>query len=46
MTRFDRLQKDRKRVSFGVKASQEPFEKREGGFFRGLEGLKVGLEAL
>ena len=36
---------DRGGVSFGVKASQKPFEKR-GGVIRGLEGLQVGLEVL
>ena len=45
MRRFDWLQGDRGGVSFEVKASQKTFEKRGGGVIRGLEGLKVGLEA-
>ena len=35
MSRFDWLQGDRGEVSFGVKASQKPFEKRAQSGFRG-----------
>ena len=46
LRRFDWLQGDRGGVSFGVKASQKPFEKKGGGVVRGPEMLKVGLEVL
>ena len=45
MRSFGWYQGDRGDLSFEVKASQKPFEKR-GGVIRGLEGLKVGLEVL
>ena len=43
---FGWYQGDRGDLSFEVKASQKPFDKREGGLSRGLESLKVGLEVL
>ena len=42
---FDWYQGDRGGLSFEVKASQKPFEKR-GGVIRGPEGPKVVLEVL
>ena len=42
---FGWYQGDRGDLSFEVKASQKPFEKR-GGVIRGLENLKVGLKVL
>ena len=43
---FGWYQGDRGDLSFEVKASQKPFEKRGWGVIRGLESLKVGLEVL
>ena len=46
MRRSDWLHGDREGVSFGVKASVKPFEKKGGGVIMGPEGLRVGLKLL